>query len=853
MKSRIAIVFLVLLAVCLNFRGNTSAGTDDFNLSQATISGDSPADVASWASTATITNITLTPSVKVDFDKASGPDQWPDQRNLGVADISPDDPIQYTIWMFRKISGEWIGAGFIRVWQGAQLDLPLENAPCDWFYYVPEMLPGKALSPGEELGFMVTAGVERRGTFTTVRERSNVKVVKVPSGLPASHCDENNPGEGGSGGPGEGGSEPGAGAIPPAESSEVTALTGYNGQLAYSPLSKLWLVTSQTSNAIMGIMMNEKNKPVGTAFTIGAKMKQPFTPRVAYDEADNKFLVVWVDNAGQSIFYGQFISPTGALLGSNFQIASGKDLKIPENSHLVFDTKNNKFVFVYEINGGKQITLQTVHAAGTVDAPIKLNNPQGVQTMMADVAVSTTRDEYCVAYRWSGPSRSSNPKSSSIGLQTVNPTTGALGPELFASDDVFYFGGIAANTQDDSYFIVWQDANLKNLYTQTLNGCEGNEDDATSIAEKDGAASVTYNPASNTFAIITQDQATAKNNVYVVEAGSLQSVSSYSLFGGGGGNFQPYIAPNPITGTFAALSSQDRAQTKFVANIGWPEVTALVRPVSATNPHQQLSASTEGLPTDLGQFIGAIFTWSLRLIGLVIFIRFFWAGLLWFTAAGNSSKTKQATDIMKNAALGAVVLFAAYLILNTINPDLIKGTLNLPGINGESTTPTSTTTNPPTTATITMTSAKNLLSTLGVAKFSTTADCPNYHALGNIQDMASGKVPVVCSPTCACAAGGVSGTTSVNPAILNGLTTLSSQGASFLITSFTTGKHAANSAHYTGHAVDIIPASSNRMDWQKIRTQLKSIGGTPICEDSNTGQDVITCTGSNVDHIHWTY
>ena len=95
-----------------------------------------------------------------------------------------------------------------------------------------------------------------------------------------------------------------------------------------------------------------------------------------------------------------------------------------------------------------------------------------------------------------------------------------------------------------------------------------------------------------------------------------------------------------------------------------------------------LPVPNKGLPTDLGQLIEAVFKWSLAVIGLVIFARFFYAGFLWFSSAGSADKTARAKDIMKNAIYGAFILFSAYLILNTINPDLVRSTFNLPGLPG---------------------------------------------------------------------------------------------------------------------------------------------------------------------------
>ena len=96
---------------------------------------------------------------------------------------------------------------------------------------------------------------------------------------------------------------------------------------------------------------------------------------------------------------------------------------------------------------------------------------------------------------------------------------------------------------------------------------------------------------------------------------------------------------------------------------------------------QDFPVPNQGLPTDLGQLISAIFVWSLSIIGLVIFVRFFYAGFKWaFLSAGNSAQVGEAKNMMKNAVYGAIVLFSAFLILNTINPDLVGSVVNLPGI-----------------------------------------------------------------------------------------------------------------------------------------------------------------------------
>ncbi len=89
---------------------------------------------------------------------------------------------------------------------------------------------------------------------------------------------------------------------------------------------------------------------------------------------------------------------------------------------------------------------------------------------------------------------------------------------------------------------------------------------------------------------------------------------------------------------------------------------------------------TQGLPTNLGQLISQIFTWSLGILGIAVFVVFFYSGFLWLTAAGNTAKIGDAKSHMTNAVFGAILLLSSYLILYTINPDFVKNTVNLPGL-----------------------------------------------------------------------------------------------------------------------------------------------------------------------------
>ncbi|MEK7603929.1 MAG: hypothetical protein AAB461_02300 [Patescibacteria group bacterium] len=96
------------------------------------------------------------------------------------------------------------------------------------------------------------------------------------------------------------------------------------------------------------------------------------------------------------------------------------------------------------------------------------------------------------------------------------------------------------------------------------------------------------------------------------------------------------------------------------------------------NPTQP-TIPTQGLP-GFGELVALIFTWSLSILGIVIFVRIFYAGFLYFTAGSNTARVNEAQEKISNAVLGAIILLGAWIILYTINPDLIGGALTLPGV-----------------------------------------------------------------------------------------------------------------------------------------------------------------------------
>lgn len=74
----------------------------------------------------------------------------------------------------------------------------------------------------------------------------------------------------------------------------------------------------------------------------------------------------------------------------------------------------------------------------------------------------------------------------------------------------------------------------------------------------------------------------------------------------------------------------------------------------------------------IGQYVAAIYQYTLGIVGIIATVVIVWAGIVWLTAAGNAEKIKMAQEYIGGAIIGLVLAFGSYLILYTLNPDLVN-------------------------------------------------------------------------------------------------------------------------------------------------------------------------------------
>jgi hypothetical protein len=138
-------------------------------------------DASAWPETARITSVSFDgATTRIAFTKQDGPDRWPDQTPPGW-----QGPVQYTIWLFLNINGQWVGSAFIQMWHGrdgsgSTSDPDVPSVYHRHWYYGTRWTPMQdhgPIRPGEPIGFMVTPGNARDNVGPTLPERSNVVVV----------------------------------------------------------------------------------------------------------------------------------------------------------------------------------------------------------------------------------------------------------------------------------------------------------------------------------------------------------------------------------------------------------------------------------------------------------------------------------------------------------------------------------------------------------------------------------------------------------------------------------------------------------------------------------------------------
>jgi cytochrome bd-type quinol oxidase subunit 2 len=70
--------------------------------------------------------------------------------------------------------------------------------------------------------------------------------------------------------------------------------------------------------------------------------------------------------------------------------------------------------------------------------------------------------------------------------------------------------------------------------------------------------------------------------------------------------------------------------------------------------------------------VQSLIGWAMALGGILVVVLYILAGIQWMAAGGNQGKVQKATNMIKNATIGLIILAVAFLIRNVIL-DLVAG------------------------------------------------------------------------------------------------------------------------------------------------------------------------------------
>jgi quinol-cytochrome oxidoreductase complex cytochrome b subunit len=85
------------------------------------------------------------------------------------------------------------------------------------------------------------------------------------------------------------------------------------------------------------------------------------------------------------------------------------------------------------------------------------------------------------------------------------------------------------------------------------------------------------------------------------------------------------------------------------------------------------STVTSGCSQDagLGRCINQIYIWSMAAAAILALFMIVIGGYITLTAAGNASRASKGKEYIYSSLIGLVLLFGAFILLRTINPDLV--------------------------------------------------------------------------------------------------------------------------------------------------------------------------------------
>jgi len=124
-----------------------------------------------------------------------------------------------------------------------------------------------------------------------------------------------------------------------------------------------------------------------------------------------------------------------------------------------------------------------------------------------------------------------------------------------------------------------------------------------------------------------------------------------------------------------ALPSPARAE-EYEPVIFKPQVQMPIGGSGLNQPSINVASynKTTGIVTSdlLARYIKALYDYGMMIAGILGAIVLMGGGVLWLVSGGNDSRVSQAKEMIVGSISGLLILFCSWILLNTINPELLK-------------------------------------------------------------------------------------------------------------------------------------------------------------------------------------
>ncbi|HRY77062.1 MAG TPA: hypothetical protein P5524_02825 [Candidatus Paceibacterota bacterium] len=126
---------------------------------------------------------------------------------------------------------------------------------------------------------------------------------------------------------------------------------------------------------------------------------------------------------------------------------------------------------------------------------------------------------------------------------------------------------------------------------------------------------------------------------------------------------------------------KQKTKVKIIFGLSALFMTATAFSVSAqtgscpSKANYNLEINLPGIPNPVcgpAQYLSGLYTLAIGIAAALATVMIVYAGIIYATSGDNASKQKEARSQITQAVLGLVILLASYLILHTINPDLVN-------------------------------------------------------------------------------------------------------------------------------------------------------------------------------------